>query len=106
MEHKNLSSTQLIDFPSTSLNPLFIRSRFGTNEAVDTTSDIFIVSIPYSSGLGLERRAQKNNLDTQSMSLNPLFIRSRFGTMKRFRVLLMAMTMVSIPYSSGLGLER
>ena len=66
-----------------------------------------MVSIPYSSGLGLELGDADATLTAAQMeSLNPLFIRSRFGTTAyRLGYLLFTSHGVSIPYSSGLGLE-
>ena len=65
------------------LNPLFIRSRFGTIAVIIAVT--FLVALV--------------------VSLNPLFIRSRFGT-GMLPLLLYGAGVVSIPYSSGLGLER
>ena len=64
------------------LNPLFIRSRFGTRklEKLEGIAKLLGVSIPYSSGLGLERLSWYTGLHQ--------------------------VCLVSIPYSSGLGLER
>ena len=64
------------------LNPLFIRSRFGTGKDKEIrviNSARHLVSIPYSSGLGLEP-SKVAFTTTRLSSLNPLFIRSRFGT--------------------------
>ena len=69
----------------------------------------FFVSIPYSSGLGLERISRgKIQFYWRSLGLNPLFIRSRFGTLLISNPAFIArfINFVSIPYSSGLGLER
>ena len=66
------------------LNPLFIRSRFGTEFFFSSVASEGLrkVSIPYSSGLGLEPIWHEVGPRIGAWTgLNPLFIRSRFGTM-------------------------
>ena len=65
-----------------------------------------LVPAPFSSGLGLELKGMSFLSVTHVSCLNPFFIRSRFGTVKnRHDGTYELKYKVSIPFSSGLGLE-
>ena len=66
-----------------------------------------LVSIPSSSGLGLELSPAmvRNVIKAVRLRLNPFFIRSRFGTRLIMGKYSSDVIQVSIPSSSGLGLE-
>ena len=71
---------------------------------IKSSVENLIVSIPYSSGLGLELLITIMSPIFFGIGLNPLFIRSRFGTITTVTSVQLFIR-VSIPYSSGLGLE-
>ena len=89
-----------------SLNPFFIRSRFGTGEKDGRPVSIFLdVSIPSSSGLGLELTILTINAQASDKS------QSLLHQVQVWNVGFAATVhdlrgAVSIPSSSGLGLER
>ena len=88
-QHKQMHLVLIVEM---GLNPFFIRSRFGTlGWQCLVYSMEKKVSIPSSSGLGLERWPASDSQISSYLRLNPFFIRSRFGTLQNWQMVLLQM---------------